>query len=73
MANKLKYFVGNWKMFGNQDSISILYRINKFLVKKKYSKKNNKVIFCVPNTLIYNFSNKLKNFISMRFHFFVTS
>jgi len=61
MANKLKYFVGNWKMFGNQDSISILYRINKFLVKKKYNRKNNKVIFCVPNTLIYNFSNKLKN------------
>ena len=35
MANKLKYFIGNWKMFGNQHSIGILYRINKFLAKKQ--------------------------------------
>ena len=58
MANKLKYFIGNWKMFGNQQSIGILYRVNNFLIK---SRNNNKVVFCIPNTLIHNFSNKLKN------------
>jgi len=60
MANKLKYFVGNWKMFGNQHSIAILYRINKFIAAKKNSKKNKKIVFCVPYTLIDYFSNKLK-------------
>ena len=60
MANRFKYFIGNWKMFGNQDSSSIVYRVDKFLVKKKYIQKKTKVIFCVPSTLIYNFSNKFK-------------
>ena len=61
MANKLKYFIGNWKMFGNQHSISILYRINKFLTKKQHFRKNKKIVFCVPNTLINHFSQNLKN------------
>ena len=57
MANKLKYFIGNWKMFGKHASINIVYRINKFLGRKK---NNIKVVYCVPHTLIDNFSKKLK-------------
>ena len=60
MANKFKYFIGNWKMFGNQRSISILDRISKFLNKNRGNKKNKKIVFCVPTTLIQNFSLKLK-------------
>jgi len=61
MANKLKYFIGNWKMFGNQHSISTLRSINKFITSDRRNKRNKKVVFCVPSTLILNFSNKLKN------------
>ena len=61
MANKLKYFVGNWKMFGNQDSISILQRINKFILKKRKIKKESRIVFCVPYTLISNFAHSFKN------------
>ena len=60
MANKIKYFIGNWKMFGNQHSLSILNRINKFLNRGGRAAKKGKVIFCVPNTLINHFAVKLK-------------
>jgi triosephosphate isomerase (TIM) len=66
MANKLKYFIGNWKMFGNQHSISILNRIHKYIAKNKDLKKRNKIIFCVPYTLIDYFSKKQnKSFIEI--------
>ena len=61
MAIKLKYFIGNWKMFGNLQSISILYRINKLLAKNRHFKKNKRIIFCVPYTLINYFSHNFKN------------
>ena len=60
MANKIRYFIGNWKMFGNQHSLGILNRINKFLNKSRYSAKKKKIIFCVPTTLIHSFAAKLK-------------
>ena len=66
MTNKFKYFVGNWKMFGDFRSIKIIHRIHSFY--SKYKKKNTKIkiIFCVPNTLIHFFSQKLKSqFISI--------
>jgi len=60
MTNKLKYFIGNWKMFGDFKSFKIVNKINKFSYKsKKYSKK--KIVLCVPNTLIHSFKNKLKS------------
>ena len=58
MTNKLKYFVGNWKMFGDLNSLRILQQIVAFCNKYK---KNYKVIICVPSTLIYYFSNKIKS------------
>ena len=58
MTYKYKYFIANWKMFGDFSSLKIINSINNYINKKK--SKKNKVIFCVPSTLISNFSNRLK-------------
>ena len=65
MTNKLRYFVGNLKMFGDFGSFKIVHNINQFAyVYKKRLKK--KIILCVPNTLINFFKKKLKSkFISL--------
>ena len=60
MTNKLKYFVGNWKMFGDFSSLKIISKINLFGVKFRKDYKNFRIIMCVPNTLIYYFASKLK-------------
>jgi len=60
MTNKLKYFIGNWKMFGDFSSFKIIKKINQFSYKSRKLLKNKKVILCVPNTLIYFFKRKLK-------------
>ena len=60
MTNKLKYFIGNWKMFGDFGSFRIIYKINQFCYRnRKLNKK--KIVLCVPNTLIYFFKRKLKS------------
>jgi len=60
MTNKLKYFVGNWKMFGDFTSFKIIERVIKF--SKSFNKsKRNKIIFCIPNTLIYAFKKKTQS------------
>ena len=61
MTNKLKYFVGNWKMFGDFSSLKIIYRIHKFYTKFRKFNRKNKIILCVPNTLISFFTKKLKS------------
>jgi len=66
MTNKLKYFIGNWKMFGNLGSLKIIYQIQRFCIRFKRRGKKNKIILCVPNTLISFFTNELKSkFISI--------
>ena len=66
MTNKLKYFVGNWKMFGDFRSFKIVNRVNQFSKQSKTLYKKKKIIFCVPNTLISFFNGKLKSkFISL--------
>jgi triosephosphate isomerase len=60
MTNKLKYFIGNWKMFGDIASFKIIEKINKFTQKDK-NINNKKVIFCVPNTLLQFFNKNLKS------------
>ena len=59
--NKLKYFVGNWKMFGDLDSFKIIERIRQFYIKFRTSNKKNKIILCVPNTLIGFYKKKLNS------------
>ena len=58
MTNKYKYFIGNWKMYGDSSSIKIINLVNNYINKIKI--KKIKVIFCIPNTLINHFSNKFK-------------
>ena len=66
MTNKLKYFIGNWKMFGDFGSFKIINKINQFSNKSKNIFKKKKIILCVPNTLIHFFKKKLKSkFISL--------
>tara|TARA_Y100000590_G_scaffold458921_1_gene614701 strand:- start:212 stop:970 length:759 start_codon:yes stop_codon:yes gene_type:complete len=60
MTNKLKYFIGNWKMFGNIADLKKIYQIHRFCSLKKFKIKN-RVVMCVPNSLIYSFANKLKS------------
>ena len=61
MTNKLRYFIGNWKMFGDFSSIKIIHQIHQFCLKYKNINKKNKIILCVPNTLINYFSKKGKS------------
>ena len=35
MTNKLKYFIGNWKMFGDFSSFKIVHNINQFSSRHK--------------------------------------
>ena len=60
MTNKLKYFIGNWKMFGNIHDIKIIYQIHRFCSQRKIKMKN-KVVLCIPNTLVFAFANKLRS------------
>ena len=56
----MKYFIGNWKMFGVPKSISILKKLNKFASSDK-NKNKYKVIVTPPFTLIESFANYFKN------------
>ena len=56
----MKYFIGNWKMFGIPASIKIIDRINNFLVRDKKNNKKYKIIIAPPHTLLQDFSNKFK-------------
>ena len=56
----MKYFIGNWKMFGVPMSINILNKINSF---RSRDKKRNKyrVIITPPFTLLESFVKYFKN------------
>jgi len=56
----MRYFIGNWKMFGVPKSINILNKINSFHSKDK---KRNKyrVIITPPYTLIESYAKYFKN------------
>ena len=56
----MKYFIGNWKMFGSPKSIDILKKINLFYTKDK-NRKKYRIIFTPPYTLLQNYSNYFKN------------
>ena len=44
MASGIRYFVGNWKMFGISSSYKILDNVNKFFKRDKKNKKKYKII-----------------------------
>ena len=58
MTNKLRYFVANWKMYGDLKSLKSIDKVIKFTKLNK--KKKFKLIYCPPYTLLYPFVEKLK-------------
>ena len=58
--NKTIYFIANWKMNGNHNSIKEIELVFSFL-KKSAINKFIKIIFCPPATLINFFRIKIRN------------
>ena len=56
----MKYFIGNWKMFGVPKSVNILNKINSFYSKDK-NRNKYRVIITPPFTLIESYSKYFKN------------
>ena len=56
----MRYFIGNWKMFGVPKSINILNKINSFHTKDK-NRKKYRVIFTPPYTLIESYAKHFNN------------
>ena len=59
MTNKIRYFIANWKMFGDLKSLKSIDKVVKFTKLNK--KKKFKLVYCPPYTLIYPFFEKIKN------------
>ena len=59
MTNKYKYFVANWKMFGDLKTVNSINKVIKFSKSRKFN--NAKIIYCPPYTLLNSFVLKLKN------------
>ena len=57
----MRYFIGNWKMFGIPSSDKILYKINAFFKRDKNNKKKYKIIIAPPFTLLHDFSKRFKS------------
>ncbi len=56
----MKYFIGNWKMFGVPMSIKILNKINAFRSKDK-NRNKYRVIITPPYTLLESFGKHFRN------------
>jgi len=56
----MRYFIGNWKMFGVPKSINILNKINSYYSKDK-NRNKYRVIMTPPYTLIESYSKYFKN------------
>ena len=56
----MRYFIGNWKMFGVPKSINILNKINSFNSKDK-NRNKYRVIITPPYTLIESYAKYFRN------------
>ena len=56
----MRYFIGNWKMFGVPKSINILKKINSFYSLDK-NRKKYRIIITPPYTLIETYAKYFKN------------
>ena len=56
----MRYFIGNWKMFGVPKSINILNKINSYYSKDK-NRNKYRVIMTPPYTLIESYSRNFRN------------
>ena len=61
MANNIKFFIGNWKMFGVPKSISILKKLNKFVKSDTKFNKRYKTVITPPHTLIESYAKFFTN------------
>ena len=57
----MKYFIGNWKMFGVPKSITILNKINKFVKSDKKFNTRYKAIITPPHTLVESYVKLFSN------------
>ena len=57
MTNKYKYFVANWKMFGDIKTINSINKVIKISKTRKFNK--TKIIYCPPYTLLDIFVKRL--------------
>ena len=55
----MKYFIGNWKMFGVLSSAKIAQKVNNFITSDK-NRGRYEVIITPPFTLINSFSKLFK-------------
>ena len=60
MTNKFKYFVANWKMFGNLAALKSFKNFKNSYLSLK-APKRNKIILCLPSTLIYSYKRNFKS------------
>jgi len=56
----MRYFIGNWKMFGTPKSLNILNKINSFNLKDN-NRNKYRVIITPPYTLIESYAKFFKN------------
>ena len=56
----MRYFIGNWKMFGVPRSINILNKINSFISRDK-NRNKYRVIVTPPYTLIESFAKHFRD------------
>ena len=56
----MRYFIGNWKMFGVPKSVNILNKINSYYSKDK-NRNKYRVVITPPYTLIESYSKYFKN------------
>jgi len=59
MTNKLRYFIANWKMYGDLKSLKSINKVIKFAKSNK--NKRFKLIYCPPYTLLSAFCAKLQS------------
>ena len=58
MTNKFRYFIANWKMYGDLNSLKSINKVIKFAKSNK--NKRFKLIYCPPYTLLSAFCVKLQ-------------
>jgi len=58
MTNKFRYFIANWKMYGDLNSLKSINKVIKFAKSNK--NKRFKLIYCPPYTLLSAFCAKLQ-------------
>ena len=57
----MRYFIGNWKMFGVPKSINIVNKINTFVKSDRKHNKKYKAVITPPYTLLESYSKIFRN------------